>query len=234
MKDNIQTTNLHNYNLHSFSTHSSMDLTKIIIIFPLLVSFTSATSVIDFCVADFNFPVTPAGYPCRNPANLTADDFVYSGLGVPGNPLVNNFDFVGALAIDLTFPALNGLGLSLGRLDIGVGGAVPIHSHRVSEIILMIEGTIIAGFIDSNNTAYYKTLNKGDVMIFPHTLLHFQVNVGDAPALAFVSLNSANPGFQFTTTSIGANDLPTEIIQRITLFDAAQVQKLKGLFGGTN
>ncbi|KNA11096.1 hypothetical protein SOVF_138320 [Spinacia oleracea] len=198
-----------------------------------MVSFTSATSVIDFCVADFNFPVTPAGYPCRNPANLTVDDFVFSGLSVAGNTS-NIFNVGVTAAFDLTFPALNGLGISLARLDIGVGGVVPIHSHRVSEVILMIEGTIIAGFIGSDNTAYYKTLNKGDIMIFPHTLLHFQVNVGDAPALAFVSLNSANPGFQFITTSIGANDLPTEIVQRITLFDAAQVRRVKRLFGGTN
>ncbi|XP_021865730.1 auxin-binding protein ABP19b-like [Spinacia oleracea] len=210
-----------------------MDLSKIFIIFSLMVSFTSATSVIDFCVADFNFPVTPAGYPCRNPANLTVDDFVFSGLSVAGNTS-NIFNVGVTAAFDLTFPALNGLGISLARLDIGVGGVVPIHSHRVSEVILMIEGTIIAGFIGSDNTAYYKTLNKGDIMIFPHTLLHFQVNVGDAPALAFVSLNSANPGFQFITTSIGANDLPTEIVQRITLFDAAQVRRVKRLFGGTN
>uniref|UniRef100_A0A803M8I2 Germin-like protein n=1 Tax=Chenopodium quinoa TaxID=63459 RepID=A0A803M8I2_CHEQI len=199
-----------------------MDLSKVFIIFSLFVSFSSATtSVIDFCVADFNFPVTPAGYPCRNPANLTVDDFAFSGLGVAGNT-TNIFNVGLTEAFDNTFPALNGLGLSMARLDIGVGGVVPIHSHRVSEVILVIEGTIIAGFIGSDNTAYFKTLNKGDIMIFPHTLLHFQVNVGDVPALAFVSLNSANPGFQFTTASLAANDLPTEIIRKITLLDAAQ------------
>lgn len=184
-------------------------------------------------MADFNFPVGPAGYPCRNPANLTVDDFVFSGLGVAGN--TSNIFRVGVTAaFDLTFPALNGLGLSMARLDIGVGGVVPIHSHRVSEVIMVIEGTIIAGFISSDNTAYFKTLNRGDIMIFPHTLLHFQVNVGETPALAFVSLNSANPGFQFFTTSIGANDLPTDVVQKITLLDAAQVQRVKRIFGGTN
>lgn len=211
-----------------------MDLLKTFIIFSLFVSFSSAdTSVIDFCVADFNFPVTPAGYPCRNPANLTVDDFVFSGLGVAGNTS-NIFNLGVTSAFDSTFPALNGLGLSMARLDIGVGGVVPIHSHRVSEVILVIEGTIIAGFIGSDNVAYFKTLKKGDIMIFPHTLLHFQVNVGDHPALAFVSLNSPNPGFQFITTSIGANDLPTEVVKKITLFDVAQVRKVKKLFDGTN
>ncbi|KMS96202.1 hypothetical protein BVRB_001120 [Beta vulgaris subsp. vulgaris] len=212
---------------------SNMDGLKIILLFAILISFSSATTVVDFCVADLSFPGGPAGYPCRNPSNLTVDDFVFSGLGVAGNT-ENIFNSSAFLAIDTTFPALNGLGLSMARLDLGVGGVIPIHSHRVSEVILVIEGTIIAGFIGSDNTPYYKTLKKGDIMIFPHTLLHFQVNIGKTPALAFVSLNSASPGFQTTTIALAANDLPTDVIQKITLLDATQVRKLKTIFGGTN
>ncbi|CAO2842011.1 unnamed protein product [Amaranthus hypochondriacus] len=137
-------------------------------------------------------------------------------------------------ALDVTFPALNGLGLSIFRLDLGVSGVVPIHSHRVSELILVIEGTIIAGFIGSDNTPYYKTLTKGDIMIFPQTLLHFQINIGDVPATAYVSLNSASPGFQTTTFALAANDLPTKVIQQISLLDTEQIKKLKSIFGGTN
>ncbi|KNA18264.1 hypothetical protein SOVF_072510 [Spinacia oleracea] len=213
-----------------------MEIFKIVLLFSILVSLSSmaaTTSVVDFCVADFNYPVGPAGYPCRNPANLTVDDFVFSGLGVAGN--TSNIFGVGVTsAFDLTFPALNGLGISMSRLDIGVGGVVPIHSHRVSELILVIEGEIIAGFMDSSDKVYYKTLNKGDIMIFPQSLLHFQVNVGKTPALAFVSLNSASPNFQTTTTSLFANDLPTNVIEKITLLDAIQAKKLKRIFGGTN
>ncbi|KNA06249.1 hypothetical protein SOVF_182840 [Spinacia oleracea] len=211
-----------------------MDALKVIFLFSLLViPLSSATLVVDYCVADFNYPVGPAGYPCKNPATLTADDFVFSGLGVAGN-ITPPFNVGGAFAIDLTFPALNGLGLSIGRLDIGVGGAVPIHSHRASEVILAVEGTIVAGFIDTNNTAFYKTLKKGDIMIFPPMLLHFQVNVGKSPALAYVTLNSASPGFQITTTSLAANDIPTDLIKKMTLLDTTQVKKLKRIFGGTN
>lgn len=211
-----------------------MDLTNTIVILSLLATLSSATtSVVDFCVADLRFPITPSGYPCKNPANLTVEDFVFSGLGVTGNTS-NIFNASVSAAFDVTFPALNGLGISMARLDIGVNGVVPVHSHRVSEVILVIEGTIIAGFIGSDDTAYYKTLNKGDIMIFPQTLLHFQVNVGSVPALAFVSLNSANPGFQTIVTSLSANDLPTEVVQKITLLDASQVRKLKRIFGGTN
>ncbi|XP_021865738.2 auxin-binding protein ABP20-like [Spinacia oleracea] len=202
-------------------------------VFSLFASFASATNVVDFCVADLHYPVTPAGYPCRNVTSLTADDFVFSGLSTPGNISIP-FDSAIILANDKTFPALNGLGLSMARADIAVGGSVPLHSHRVSELLLMAEGTIIAGFIGSNNVAYYRTLNKGDIMIFPHTLLHFQVNIGKSPALAFASFNSPSPGFQATTPSLAANDLPSDVVRRITLLDAAQIHKLKRIFGGTN
>ncbi|KAK9697355.1 hypothetical protein RND81_08G032100 [Saponaria officinalis] len=211
-------------------------VSKVLFVLSLVVLFnvSHATSVVDFCVADFNYPVGPAGYPCKNPANLTVDDFVFSGLGVPGDTSVTPFKVAVTGAFDATFPALNGLGISMARLDIGVGGVVPIHTHRVSELIILIEGSIIAGFIAEDNTAYYKTLNKGDIMIFPQNMLHFQVNCGEIPALAFVSLNSANPGFQLTSTSLFANDLPSNVVEKITLVDVVEVQRLKGLFGGTN
>ncbi|KAL9224662.1 hypothetical protein vseg_000678 [Gypsophila vaccaria] len=213
-----------------------MKMSRVILTLSLLgfVISTCATSVVDFCVADLSYPVTPAGYPCQNPANITVDDFVFTELNVPADTTTNVFKLGATFAVDTTFPGLNGLGLSMVRLDIGVGGVVPIHTHRVSELILVIDGPILAGFIAEDNTAYYKTLYKGDIMVFPQGMLHFQVNVGDSPALAFVSLNSPNPGFQFTTTSLAANDLPTDVIEKITLLDAQQVKNLKKIFGGTN
>ncbi|XP_057537608.1 auxin-binding protein ABP19b-like [Amaranthus tricolor] len=210
-----------------------MKFFKIIVLFTLFVPFSIAEfNVVDYCVSNLKLPKTPAGYPCVNPDKLTSDDFVFTGFRNSGNFTIFNSAVVPAT--DETFPALNGLDLAMSRIDIAVGGVVPIHTHRVSEIIIVIEGTIIAGFIGTNNTAYYKILNKYDVMIFPHTLLHFQVNVGDTPALAFVSLNSANPGFQTVSVALGANDLPTEIISKITLLDEQQVRRLKSIFGGTN
>lgn len=211
-----------------------MKFLLIVLLFTLLITFSIAEfNVVDYCVSNLKLPKTPAGYPCVNPDKLTSDDFIFTGFHNPGN-FDTIFKFAAILANEETFPALNGLGLTMARLDLAVGGVVPIHTHRVSEIIIVIEGTIIAGFIGTNNTAYYKILNKYDVMIFPHSLLHFQVNVGDTPALAFVSLNSANPGFQTVSVALGANDLPTEIISKITLLDEQQVRRLKSIFGGTN
>ena len=137
-------------------------------------------------------------------------------------------------AIDATFPGLNGLDLAMGRLDIGVGGVVPLHSHRVSELSIVIEGAIVSGFIGADNTPYYKKLNKWDMIIVPRSLLHFIVNVGDSPALVLASLNSANPGLQVFDTALFGNSLPSSIIEKITLIDEEEVKKLKGMFGGSN
>ena len=71
-------------------------------------------------------------------------------------------------------------------------------------------------------------------MVFPQGLLHFQINSGKGPALAFVSFSSPSPGLQITDFALFANDLPTEIVAATTFLDVAQIKKLKGVLGGTN
>ena len=56
-------------------------------------------------------------------------------------------------------------------------------------------------------------------MILPPTILHFQVNFGNNPALAYASLTSARPNFQTTTNSIFPNYSQTEIVKKITLLN---------------
>ncbi|XP_057506638.1 auxin-binding protein ABP19a-like [Actinidia eriantha] len=203
----------------------------ILFIFSLLSS--SCALVQDFCVADLSLPDGPAGYPCKNPAKVTVDDFVYSALGVAGN--TNNlFKVAVTTAFTAQFPGLNGLGLSLARADLEVGGVVPMHTHPgANEVIFMVKGTITAGFISSANTVYLKTLNKGDTMIFPRGLLHFAVNSGKTTALGIVSFSSPNPGVQFLNYALFANNLPSELVEKTTFLDDAQVKKLKAALDGT-
>ncbi|KAK3034485.1 hypothetical protein RJ639_032474 [Escallonia herrerae] len=205
------------------------------ILFIFCLSFSASyASVQDFCVADLSMSDGPAGYPCKKVSGVSVDSFVYSGLGTAGNT-TNIIKAAVTPAFVAQFPGVNGLGISAARLDLAVGGVIPMHTHPgASEILVVIEGTICAGFISSSaNIVYFKTLNKGDIMVFPQGLLHFQINSGKGSGLAFVSFSSPNPGLQILDFALFANNLPTELVTTTTFLDAAQVKKLKGVLGGT-
>ncbi|XP_021647439.2 auxin-binding protein ABP19a [Hevea brasiliensis] len=206
----------------------------IFVIFSVLSSSSSYAAVNDFCVADLSGPDGPAGYSCKKPDTVSVNDFVYSGLGSPGNISKLIKAAVTPAFVD-QFPGVNGLGISLARLDLAVGGVIPMHTHPgASEVLIVVQGSICAGFITSANVVYFKSLRKGDIMVFPQGLLHFQINAGGTPALAFVSFSSARPGLQILDFALFANDLPSEIIEMVTFLDDAQVKKLKKVLGGTN
>ncbi|KAH0452182.1 hypothetical protein IEQ34_019481 [Dendrobium chrysotoxum] len=199
----------------------------------LLSSILSPSSAADFCVADLTLPTTPAGFSCKKESTVTVSDFVFSGLGVTGNTN-NTLKAAVTPAFSSQCPGLNGLGISAARLDIAIGGVVPLHTHpAASEFLVVTQGAILAGFISSSNSVYYKTLYKGDAMVFPRGLLHFQVQTGRSPAVAFGSFSSPNPGLQIVPFALFANSLPTPLVEKVTFLDDAEVKKLKKVFGGT-
>ncbi|XP_004288941.1 PREDICTED: auxin-binding protein ABP19a-like [Fragaria vesca subsp. vesca] len=201
----------------------------------LIVSCSYASHVQDFCVADYAAPKSPVGYACKDPAKVTVDDFIHSGLGVPSNTS-NVFKFGFSAAFAFNYSGINGLGVSLGRADVEVGGVVPIHAHPgATELVVVAEGSnIIGGFIASNSKVYQKPLTKGDTMVLPQGLYHFFVNQGNTPAVIYAAFSSESPTVQLMDTSLFKNDLSSDIVAKTTLLDLAQVQKLKKLFGGTN
>lgn len=204
----------------------------VLFIFSFLFSFSHAAAK-DFCVADYSAPESPAGYSCKKLASVTVDDFVHPGLGVAGNT-ANLFKASATGAFVDSFPGLNGLGVSLARVDLAPGGAFPLHAHpAASEILLVTQGTITAGFISSTNVAYVKTLKEGDIIVFPQGLLHYAVNAGPSPAVAFASFGSSSPGVQILDHALFRSNIPTELISATTLLDVAVIKKLKRAFNGT-
>ncbi|KAJ0031099.1 hypothetical protein Pint_13488 [Pistacia integerrima] len=203
-------------------------------IFVLSLLFSSSYAAVqDFCVGDLSAPEGPAGYSCKKPAKVTVDDFVFSGLGAAGNTS-NIIKAAVTPAFSAQFPGVNGLGVSVARLDLAPGGVVPMHTHPGgSEVLIVVQGSICAGFISSANAVYFKPLKKGDIMVFPQGLLHFQINAGGGPALAFVSFSSPSPGLQILDYALFGNNLPSELVEKTTFLDDAQVKKLKGVLGGT-
>ncbi|CAK9136592.1 unnamed protein product [Ilex paraguariensis] len=152
----------------------------------------------DFCVAvnDSKAAVFVNGKFCQDPKMATANDFFFSGLNIPSNTS-NKLGFMVNLVTVDQIGGLNTLGLSIARLDFAPYGLDPPHTHpRASEILAVVEGSLYVGFVTSNpdNRLISKVLYKGDVFVFPVGLIHFQLNVGNTPAVAIAALSSQNPG----------------------------------------
>ncbi|TKW10654.1 hypothetical protein SEVIR_6G180100v4 [Setaria viridis] len=198
----------------------------------LLLPFSSLALAEDFCVANLLLPNTPSGYPCKPKALVNANDFYTDDLSRSG-PVFSPFNTGLAPANVKQVPGLNGLGISATRVDIGVGGVVPLHTHpEGSELIFVVEGTISVGFISAEtNTAYTKTLNKGDLFVFPQGLLHFQINIGNTTAVAINAYSSSNPGLQITPYALFGDTLRADVVSKVTFINEAEVRKEKAEFG---
>ncbi|KAL8477317.1 hypothetical protein ACS0TY_029568 [Phlomoides rotata] len=185
----------------------------------------------DFCVAvnDSKASVFVNGKICKNPNMVVAEDFFLSGLNKAGNtsnPVGSKVTPVNVNQI----PGLNTLGVSAVRIDYAPYGLNPPHTHpRATEILVVIEGTLYVGFVTSNpavatqkNKLFTKTLNPGDVFVFPEGLIHFQFNIGKTDAVAFAGLSSQNPGVITIANAVFGSDPP---INPDVLTRAFQVEK---------
>ncbi|PHT44005.1 Germin-like protein 11-1 [Capsicum baccatum] len=134
------------------------------------------------------------GYPCRNPAEITASDFKSSTLSKEGD--TDNFQRSSTTLVTAAeFAGLNTLGLSVARTDLDIDGVVMPHAHpRASEMMFVGKGVVKAGFIDTKRQVFEKTLKEGDVFIVPRGLLHYTLNSGFELATVYSVLSSQNPG----------------------------------------
>ncbi|KAI9091579.1 hypothetical protein K1719_028022 [Acacia pycnantha] len=199
----------------------------------LFCSFSFQASALDFCVADKALPVGPNGFSCKDPKNVTVDDFVFSGLDTPANT-TNLFKYGFKPVFDTQLPGLNSLGFSIARVDFEKASVVPMHSHPgVSEVTLLLEGQVSLGFISSDNTVYQKTLVKGDVFVVPPGLLHFAINEGNSSGSAVVGFSSSSPPVQVLDLALFQSNLASSVIASSTLLNIDEVKRLKGVFNGT-
>jgi quercetin dioxygenase-like cupin family protein len=147
---------------------------------------------------------------CKDLKDTKADDFYFSGLQIPGNTDNQVGSNVTTVNVD-QIPGLNTLGISLVRIDYAPYGQNPPHTHpRATEILVVVEGTLLVGFVTSNpeNRLFTKVLNKGDVFVFPIGLIHFQFNAGKTNAVAFAGLSSQNAGVITIANAVFGSDPP--------------------------
>ena len=154
----------------------------------------------------------------------TADDFFISGLDIPGNTENQLGSSVNLVNVD-KLAGLNTLGISLARIDFASCGLNPLHTHpRGTELLIVLEGTLLVGFVtsDPDNRLFTKTLNQGDVFVFPVGLIHFQVNIGETNVVALSSFSSQNPGVITIANAVFGSNPP---INPKVLIKAFQVDK---------
>ena len=171
---------------------------------------------------------------CKDPTTVTANDFFFSGLNIPGNTAANKLgSSVNLVNVD-KLPGLNTLGISLARLDFVPYGLNPPHTHpRGTELLVVIEGTLLVGFVTSNpNKLFTKVLNKGDVFVFPIGLIHFQFNIGQTNAIAFAGLSSQNPGLITIANAVFGSNPPitADILAKAFQLDKNVVDYLQKQF----
>ena len=121
------------------------------------------------------------------------------------------------------------------RIDYAPWGLVPPHTHpRASEILVVLKGTVLVGFVTSShgNPLITKVLKKGDVFVFPIGLIHFQLNIGDENAFSNSGLGSQNPGvimipsFTFRATP----PIPEDILAKAFQVDKSIVKAIESKF----
>ncbi|KAL6324116.1 hypothetical protein AAG906_006387 [Vitis piasezkii] len=190
----------------------------------------------DTCVAidDPKAAVFVNGKFCKDPKLATPEDFFFSGLHIPrntSNPVGSTVTPVNVAQI----AGLNTLGISMARVDYAPYGLNPPHTHpRATEILVVLKGTLYVGFVTSNpdNRLISKVLNKGDVFVFPISLIHFQLNVGHTNAVAIAALGSQNPGVITIANAVFGSNPPisADVLTKAFQLDKNVVDYLQSSF----
>ncbi|XP_059439050.1 germin-like protein subfamily 1 member 13 [Corylus avellana] len=211
----------------------------IVALLSIASSFVSAfdpSPLQDICVAidDPKSAVFVNGKFCKDLKDSNANDFFFEGLQNPGNTDNKVGSNVTTVNVD-QIKGLNTLGISLVRIDYAPYGQNPPHIHpRGTEILVVVEGSLLVGFVTSNmeNRLFTKVLNKGDVFVFPIGLIHFQFNVGHSNALAFAALSSQNAGVITIADAVFGSDPPInyDVLAKAFQLDKNIVEELQKKF----
>ncbi|XP_050208970.1 germin-like protein 9-3 [Mercurialis annua] len=127
------------------------------------------------------------------------------------------------------FPALNGQSVSIAVLEFPAGAVNPPHTHpRSAELLLVVDGSLQVGFIDTTNKLYTQTLQLGDIFVFPKGLVHFQSNSDPKqPATAVSAFGSANAGTVSVPLTVFGTGIDDNILATAFKTDVATIQKIK-------
>ncbi|XP_068636007.1 germin-like protein 9-3 [Aristolochia californica] len=196
---------------------------------PLLLAATfMATSVVVHAgdpdiLSDFLVP------PSLNPADITRSFFTFTGFrNLRKANLTGKATVLITKATKKEFPALDGQGVSVATLLYPPAGINPPHSHpRASELLMVLQGTLEVGLIDSSNKLFVQTLRAPDLFIFPKGLVHYQLNTdGENPALAIGMFGGASAGTISLPTNLFGSGIDAEVLAKAFKTDKKTISKI--------
>lgn len=166
------------------------------------------------------------------PANMSANEidgsfFTYTGTrGIFDKPFEK---FTVTKATKAEFPALDGQSVSYAVLQYPAGSVNPPHTHpRAAELLLVVDGCLEVGLVDSTNKLYTQTLVIGDMFVFPKGLVHYQYNAyANQSATAISGFGSASAGTVSLPTTLFATGVDDEVLAKSFKTDVYTIQKIK-------
>ncbi|CAL5080182.1 unnamed protein product [Urochloa decumbens] len=162
------------------------------------------------------------------PGNITSGAFfTYSGLrAAVTSPAPANFTVTKASMAE--FPALNGQSVSFAALSYPPGSVNPVHTHpRASELLLVVDGALSVGFVDTAGKLFAQDLATGDMFVFPKGTVHWQCNKGNQPARALSAFGSAAAGLVSVPVTVFGTGIDDTVLAKSFKTDVDTVQKLK-------
>uniref|UniRef100_A0A0D9XGZ6 Germin-like protein n=1 Tax=Leersia perrieri TaxID=77586 RepID=A0A0D9XGZ6_9ORYZ len=165
-----------------------------------------------------------------NADNITGDFFTFTGFRKlfdnASAPAPENFTVTKATAAE--FPALNGQSVSYATLVFPSGSINPPHTHpRAAELLLLVDGALSVGFVDTANKLFAQELAVGDMFVFPKGMMHFQFNSGNKPAMAISAFGSAAAGVVSVPVTVFGSGIDDAVLAKSFKTDVATIQKLK-------
>ncbi|KAL6640063.1 hypothetical protein ACP70R_022373 [Stipagrostis hirtigluma subsp. patula] len=173
-------------------------------------------------LADFIPPLGLGGAP-----NITGEYFTFKGFRtVLTAPAPQNLTVTKATMEE--FPVLKGQGVSYALISYPPGSVNPPHTHpRASRLLLVIEGVLSVGFIDTANKLYAQDLVAGDMFIIPKGMVQWQYNAGTALAKTLSAFGSAAPGMVSMPVTLFGTGIDDAVLAKSFKTDVPTVQKLK-------
>lgn len=127
------------------------------------------------------------------------------------------------------FPALIGQSVSYAVLEFPAGSINPPHTHpRSAELLLVTQGSLQVGFVDTTNKLFTQSLQAGDMFVFPKGLVHFQHNAdANNPALALSAFGSANAGTVSLPNTLFNSSIDDTVLALAFKTQVSTIQSLK-------